>query len=68
MVTINDELVKLFLNKKISYTNLIKKLLKFVSSKDFYKYKFIEPKKIDDILNLNNYIKSRIFNHEKNIK
>ena len=46
LVTINDELVKLFLNKKISYTNLIKKLLKFVSSKDFYKYKFIEPKKL----------------------
>ena len=68
LVSINDELVKLFLNKKISYTNLIKKLLKFVSSKDFYKYKFIEPKKIDDILNLNNYIKSKIFNHEKNIK
>ena len=68
LVTINDELVRLFLNKKISYTNLIKKLLKFVSSKDFYKYKLIEPKKIDDILKLNNYIKSKLFNHEKNIK
>ena len=64
MVTINDELVKLFLNKKISYTNLIKKILKLISRKDFYKYKFIEPKKIDDILNLNNYIKSKIINHE----
>ncbi len=68
LVTINDELVRLFLNKKISYTNLIKKLLKFVSSKEFRKYKFIEPKKIDDILNLNKYITSTIFNHEKNIK
>ena len=68
LVTINDELVNLFLNKKISYTNLIKKILKLISRKDFYKYKFIEPKKINDILNLNNYIKSKIFNHEENIK
>ena len=64
LVTINDELVKLFLNKKITYLELTKKLLKLVSSKEFFKYKFIEPKKINDILILNKKIKSVIKNHE----
>ena len=60
LVTINDELVKLFLNKKISYLNLINKLSKLMHKKEFIKYKFIEPKKITDILKLNKLIKSKI--------
>ena len=63
-VTINDELVNLFLQKKISYPILIKTLLKLVSSNKFKKYKNIEPKQINDILNLNKYIKSQLLNHE----
>ena len=64
LVTINDELVNLFLQKKISYPILIKTLLKLVLSKKFKKYKNIEPKKINDIVSLNKYIKSQILNHE----
>ena len=60
LVSSNDELVKLFLAKKFDYEALLEKLFKFVSKKEFIKYKFIEPKKIIDILNLNKEIKSKI--------
>ena len=60
LVSSNDELVKLFLNKKFTYSTLLVKLFKFVTKKEFIKYKFIEPKKIIDILNLNKEIKSKI--------
>ena len=60
LVSSNDELVKLFLNKKFSYSTLLEKLFKFVSKKEFVKYKFIEPEKIIDILSLNKEIKSKI--------
>ena len=60
IVTINDELVRLFLDKKISYLTLTSKLFKLIHKREFVKYKFIEPKKITDILNLNKIIKSKI--------
>ena len=60
LVSLNDELVRLFLNKKFSYLTLINKLFKLMHKKEFIKYKFIEPKKITDILKLNKLIKSKI--------
>ncbi len=60
LVSLNDELVRLFLNKKFSYLTLLKKIFKFVNKKEFIKYKFIEPRKITDILKLNKLIKSKI--------
>ena len=45
IVAINDHLVELFLNKKITYLELINNLSEFLSKK-FYKYKFMEPKKL----------------------
>ena len=60
LVSINDELVRLYLTKKISYSYLLKKLLNLLGKKEFKKYKFIEPKNITDILTLNKYIKSKI--------
>ena len=39
---------------------MISKLLILISKKEFTKYKFIEPKKITDILKLNKLIKSKI--------
>ena len=63
LVSSNDELVKLFLDKKFTYSSLLENLFKFVSKKEFVKYKFIEPKKIIDILNLNKEIKSKIKKH-----
>ena len=60
LVAANDEFVNLFLKKKLSYTELVIKLTKFVSKREFTKYKLIEPKKITDILKLNQYVCSKI--------
>ena len=60
LVAANDEFVNLFLKKKIFYSDLLNKLVKFVTKKEFTKYKRIEPKNIIDILNLNQIIRSKI--------
>ena len=57
LVSANDEFVSLFLQKKITYTELLVKLMKFISKKRFSKYKTIAPYKINDILELNQKIK-----------
>ena len=60
LVAANDEFVSLFLKEKISYTEFLKKLVKFVKKKEFTKYKRIEPRNIADILKLNQKIRSKI--------
>ena len=60
LVAANDEYVNLFLSKKISYNELLKKLINFISKKEYARYKLIEPKKIIDILKLNKYVRSTI--------
>ena len=65
LVSANDHLVNLLLNNKITYLELIEKLSKIISKKEFNKYKFIEPKRITDILNLNKILKSKIIHDEK---
>ncbi len=65
LVSTNDYLVDLLLKKKITYLELIEKLFKILSKKEFKKYKSIEPKKITDILNLHKTIKSIIIQNEK---
>ena len=67
LVTTNDYLVDLLLRKKITYLELIEKLFKIVSKKEFNKYKLIEPKKITDILNIHKNLKSKIIQNEKNL-
>ena len=62
VVSANDHLVYLLLNNKITYLELIERLLKIVSQREFTKYKFIEPKKITDILKLDKILKSKIIN------
>ncbi len=65
VVSANDHLVNLLLNNKITYLELIERLLKIVSQKEFIKYKFIEPKKITDILKLDKILKSKITDDKK---
>ena len=62
IVTANDEFVKLYLNKKISFNDLIDKIYKFIHLPEFAKYKLIKPKKIDAIQNLNSYVRLKIKN------
>jgi 1-deoxy-D-xylulose-5-phosphate reductoisomerase len=62
IVSANDELVKLFLNNKIKFTDISKKLIKFLSFSEFSKYKYIQPKKIESIEKLNKYVRFKINN------
>ena len=60
IVTINDHLVNLFLNKKINYNQLQHLLLKFTKDKVFNKYKKKKSKKIQDITFVKNNVRSII--------
>ena len=60
LVSANDELVKLFLNKEISYIDISKKMMRLVSLKEFQKYKKIKPQSIKDIFKLNEYVRLKI--------
>ena len=60
IVSANDTLVELFLKQKITFTDIQKKLFKIIKLKEFLKYKKIYPKKIKDILELNNYVRLNV--------
>ena len=62
LVSTNDELVDLFLNKKINFNDISKNLLKIVKHSKYSKYKLLKPKKIGDIISLNSYVRSKIKN------
>tara|TARA_Y100000816_G_scaffold170301_1_gene122271 strand:+ start:2299 stop:3462 length:1164 start_codon:yes stop_codon:yes gene_type:complete len=57
IVSINDTLVDLFLKNKISFVEIQKIFLKMVNDKNFVKFKKINPYKIQDIINLNKYVR-----------
>ena len=59
-MTVNDHLVNLFLNKKISYNQLQMLLLKLLKKKSFIKFKKLNPKKIEDIIFVKNNVSSEI--------
>ncbi len=56
LVTLNDNLVDYFLNKKIRYKDISEIIVKFVNYKAFLKYKSIKPKKIQDIISVKNHV------------
>ncbi len=60
IVAANDMLVECFLKNKIKFTDIQKYLFKLIIQKEFLKYKKKSPKNIKDIINLNNYIRSKI--------
>ena len=60
LVSINDELVHLFLDNKIKFTDIFKKMNNILDLKELKKYKMIKPKKISDIIDLNKIIKKKI--------
>ena len=60
LVSINDYLVNLYLNKKISYHQLQILLLKFIKNKVFVKYKKLKPNTIQDIIFVKNKVSSFI--------
>jgi len=60
IVATNDKLVELFLNNKIKFTDIQKKLFKIIKKKEFQKFKKILPSNISDITNLNYYVRLKI--------
>ena len=47
-------------SNRIKFNELSKKILKFLNSYEFVKYKFIKPEKIETIEKLNQYVRLKI--------
>jgi 1-deoxy-D-xylulose-5-phosphate reductoisomerase len=60
LVSSNDEYVNLFLNKRIKFHEISKKILNFVQLKEFKKFKKIHSFTIKDIVKLNEYVRLKI--------
>ena len=60
LVSSNDELVKLYLNKKIKFSDIVNKLNKILNLNEFKKYKKILPSKISEVISLNKYVRFKI--------
>ena len=60
IVSANDNLVNLFLNKEIKFNDISKNLLKILNYKEFTKLKNISPKNVEDIEKLANYVSLKI--------
>ena len=60
VVSANDELVNLFLKKRINYSQFQQKLLSVINLKEFKAYKNKKPIDIREINRLNNYVRLKI--------
>ena len=60
IVSANDELVRLYLNKKIKYQEISKKIIKLIKIKEFQKLKKIEANKVTDIEKIHKYVRLKI--------
>ncbi len=60
LVSANDELVNLYLRKKIKYHDISKILLETLKLNEFTRYKKIKPKNISDIIKLDEYVRLKI--------
>ena len=67
LVSANDYLVNLFLDKKITYTDICNLLIKITNMKKFNKYKKITPFSISDILKINHFTINEIKKLIKNV-
>ena len=60
LVTANDEFVKLFLEKKITYTQILKKTLDIINRNEFISLKKILPRNISDVINTSEKVLNKI--------
>jgi len=60
IVSANDKLVELFLEKKISFLDIQRKLFKIIKKKEFLKFKNKSPKNLREISDLNKYVRLKI--------
>ena len=59
LISANDELVQMFLEKKIEFLDIIKNLKKIINLNQFDRYRYISPKNYTQIYNLNKYVRSK---------
>ena len=68
LITLNDELVDMYLNKKISYVSIHYNLLKFIKKPYFRKFYRSKPKNINNIKNMieltKKYLRANYINYE----
>ena len=62
IVSINDRLVKLFLNNRIKFTDISKKMNTMLELNEFKKFKKLKVTKIEDIMSLNSKVKIKLNN------
>ncbi len=60
LVSANDNLVELFLQKKIKYLDIYKNLKKISELKQFTKLKLVKPKSVHQIVELSKYVAFKI--------
>ena len=60
LITANDEIVKLFLNKKIKFIQIEPLINKIIKLKNFRKYKKKSPKSLNNITILSKFVRSKI--------
>ena len=57
LVSANDELVELFLNRKIKFLDISKKLIMIMKMKEFKIFKSKKPNNLGQIISLNRYVR-----------
>ena len=65
LVSLNDELVKRYLENKISYISIHKLILKLLKKPYFSKYYKLRPNNINEIKNMVNIVKNYLNNYLK---
>ena len=61
LVSINDELVKLFLDQKISFEDIFKNLIYIINLSSIKKLKKIVPKNYEEINEINDFVRLKTF-------
>ena len=57
LISANDELVQMYLEKKIKFLDIIKNLKKIINLNQFSRYRYISPQNYTQIYNLNKYVR-----------
>tara|TARA_B100001123_G_scaffold426923_1_gene541769 strand:- start:5672 stop:6841 length:1170 start_codon:yes stop_codon:yes gene_type:complete len=66
LITVNDELVDLFLKKQIEYENISFYLIKIINFKIFKKYCNVKPVSVEQILKVRNIARNFVINYVEN--
>ena len=60
LITANDEIVRLFLIKKIKFNQIVPLIIKIINLKEFSKFKKITPKNLEKITELSRLVRFKI--------